>query len=58
MTADKGGDLLLTDIIAHNADNRNQKEQNFLNRTPKKLRVTGKALIWCEKSLDVIDRFS
>lgn len=42
--ADTDGDLLLTNIIARNADNRSQKERNFLSQTPKKLRVTGKAL--------------
>ncbi len=44
MTAGKGGDLFLTDIVVRSADNRSQKEQDFLNRTSKKLRVTGEAL--------------
>lgn len=44
LVSDNEGDLLLTDIVAHNADSRSQKELRFLNTIPQKLRITGQAL--------------
>jgi len=44
LVSDNDGDLLLTDIVAHNSKDRTQKELGLLNTIPKKMRVTGKAL--------------